>query len=72
MEEITEKTRPTMIPTLAKSLKQWNLSGSKGEGTQVSHLDEFAAEVVPTPHGVQATAPADGAKKSGGQAVHKD
>jgi hypothetical protein len=36
----------------------------------VSHLAEPGDEVKPTPQGVQAAAPADGATKSGGHAAH--
>ena len=59
-----------MTPAFARSEKHLNLAGSKAEGTQVSHLVESGDEVKPTPQGVQATAPADGATKSGGHAAH--
>ena len=59
-----------MTPALDRSEKHLNLAGSKAEGTQVSHLAEPGDEVKPTPQGVQAAAPADGATKSGGHAAH--
>ncbi len=59
-----------MTPAFARSEKHLNLAGSKAEGTQVSHLAEPGDEVKPTPQGVQAAAPADGATKSSGHAGH--
>ena len=67
-----------MTPAFARSEKHLNLSGSKTEGTQVgglgilSHLVKFESgdEVKPTPQGVQAAAPADGATKSSAHAAH--
>ena len=59
-----------MTPALDRSEKHLNLAGSKAEGTQLSHLAEPGDEVKPTPQGVQAAAPADGATKSGGHAAH--
>ena len=59
-----------MTPALDRSEKHLNLAGSKAEGAQVSHLAEPGDEVKPTPQGVQAAAPADGATKSGGHAAH--
>ena len=58
-----------MTPAFSRSEKHLNLAGSKAEGTQVSHLAEPGDEVKPTPQGVQAAAPADGATKSGGHAA---
>jgi hypothetical protein len=48
------------------------LLGLKSEGTQVSHLVEFADDVNPAPQGVHAAAPADGATKPSAHAVHED
>ena len=62
-----------MTPAFARSEKHLNLSGSKMEGTQGGILSqdvETGDEVKPTPQGVQAAAPADGATKSGGHAAH--
>ena len=59
-----------MTPAFARSEKHLNLAGSKAEGAQVSHLAEPGDEVKPTPQGVQAAAPADGATKSSGHAAH--
>jgi hypothetical protein len=47
-----------MIPACWRSEKHLNLSGSKADGTQVSHLGEFGGEVKPAPQGVHAAAPA--------------
>ena len=59
-----------MTPAFARSEKHLNLAGSKAEGAQVSYLVKSGDEVKPTPQGVQAAAPADGATKSGGHAAH--
>ena len=59
-----------MTPAFDRSEKHLNFAGSKAEGAQVSHLAEPGDEVKPTPQGVQAAAPADGATKSSGHAGH--
>ena len=62
-----------MIKAWARSEKHLNLTGSKTEGTQGGILSqdvETGDEVKPTPQGVQAAAPADGATKSSGHAAH--
>ena len=62
-----------MTPAFSRSEKHLNLTGSKTEGTQGGILSqdvETGDEVKPTPQGVQAAAPADGATKSGGHAAH--
>ncbi len=59
-----------MTPAFARSEKHLNLAASKAEGVQVSQLVESGDEVKPTPQGVQAAAPADGATKSSGHAAH--
>ncbi len=59
-----------MTPALDRSEKHLNLAGSKAEGAQVSHLVESGDDVKPTPQGVQAAAPADGATKSSAHAAH--
>ena len=59
-----------MTPAFDRSEKHLNLAGSKAEGAQVSHLAEPGDEVKPTPQGVQAAAPADGATKSSAHAAH--
>ena len=59
-----------MTPAFDRSEKHLNLAESKAEGVQVAHLVESGNEVKPTPQGVQAAAPADGATKSSWHAAH--
>ena len=62
-----------MTPAFSRSEKHLNLAGLKTEGTQGGILSqdvETGDEVKPTPQGVQAAAPADGATKSNGHAAH--
>jgi hypothetical protein len=70
IDDSTDRTTLNTTTAFSRSVKHLNLSELHSDGTHVSQLDEFGGDVSPTPHGAQAAAPADGAKKSARQPAH--
>jgi hypothetical protein len=69
-DDSTDRMTLNTTTAFSRSVKHLNLSALNSDGTHVSQLDELGFDVSLTPHGVQAAAPADGAKKSARQPAH--